>query len=84
MMDIFSIALTLVLVVTFLGALAAVYFRDLLNAVIALAVMSGGLAIAFFMMEAPDVAIAEAALGAGAVTAIFILAIGETEREERE
>jgi uncharacterized MnhB-related membrane protein len=83
-MDLYSISLTLVLVVTFVGAIAAVYFRDLLNAVVALAVMSGGLALAFFLMEAPDVAIAEAALGAGAITAIFILAIGETEREEKE
>jgi len=82
-MDLHTLTLTLVLVVSFLGALAAVYFRDLLNAVVALAIMSGGLALSFFIMEAPDVAIAEAALGAGAVTAIFILAIGETEREEK-
>ena len=46
--------------------------------------MSLLLSMEFYMLHAPDVAIAEAAVGAGVVTAIVVYGIAKTERWERE
>ena len=56
--------------------------RDLLSAVVALAVMSLLLSFQFYLLKAPDVAIAEAGIGAAVTTAIFIISIRATERKE--
>ncbi|MFH0878865.1 MAG: hydrogenase subunit MbhD domain-containing protein [Lentisphaerota bacterium] len=58
------------------------YFRDLLSAAVALAAFSLLLALEFYFLQAPDVAIAEAGIGAGLTTAIFIIAIKGTRRFE--
>ncbi|MCG2826363.1 MAG: DUF4040 domain-containing protein, partial [Thermoplasmatales archaeon] len=60
----------------------AVRLKDLLGAVILLAVMSLLLSLEFYMLHAPDVAIAQAGIGAGLTTAIFVLAIKGTKRME--
>ena len=66
------------------GALV-VAFKDLLAAAIAFAAFRLLLAIEFYILQAPDVAIAEAGIGAGLTTAIFIIAIRGTKRfEEKE
>jgi len=56
----------------------AVVFKKLLPSVIALAVASLLLSLEFYILHAPDVAIAEAAIGAGLTMAIFIFAIRGT------
>lgn len=58
-------------------------FRDLLNAAISLACFSLLLSLVFYFLHAPDVAIAEAAVGAGLATVLFVLVISKTERVER-
>ena len=76
------------LVVSFLvvsmlvGAVAASFFRDLISAVIAAALVSLIASILFYFLQAPDVAMAEAAIGAALTAAIFIIAIRRTERFE--
>ena len=60
----------------------AVKSDDLLKAVIFLAAMSLLLSAQFYLLQAPDVAIAEAAVGACLSTAIFVVAISKTERWE--
>ena len=50
-------------------------FKDLLAAAIAFAAFSLLLSLEFYILQAPDVAIAEAGIGAGLTTAIFIIAI---------
>ena len=60
----------------------AVKLKDLLGAVICLSIMSLLLSLEFYMLQAPDVAIAEAGIGAGLTTAIFVLAIRGTKRME--
>lgn len=65
-----------------LAALFAVLFRDLLKGTVMLAAMSLLLSLEFYLLQAPDVAITEAAVGAGLSTAIFIIAIGKTRRFE--
>jgi len=64
------------------AAVATSIFKDLMNAVIACAAVSLIASLLFYMLDAPDVAMAEAAIGAGLTTAIFVLAIRKTERYE--
>ena len=73
---------TILPVLMIVSALIAVYLKDLVAATIALASMSLLLSLEFYILQAPDVAIAEAAVGAALTTAIYIFAIKSTEREE--
>ena len=73
-----------VLLSVLLTAYLTIRYRDLLSAALASAAMSLLLSLEFYMLHAPDVAIAEAAVGAGVVTAIVVYGIAKTERWERE
>jgi uncharacterized MnhB-related membrane protein len=53
-------------------------FRNLLSSVILLGVFSLICALLFFVLNAPDLAIAEAAVGAGVATALFVRAVRRT------
>lgn len=66
------------------GAVCACIFKDLVSAVIAAAFVSLLAALFFFLLHAPDVAMAEASIGAAVTTAIFIVAIKKTARSEKE
>jgi uncharacterized MnhB-related membrane protein len=66
------------------SAFMALKGRDLLKCTVFLAIMSLLLAAEFYLLQAPDVAIAEAGVGAGLSTAIFVIAIGKTTRWENE
>ena len=66
------------------GAVCVCVFKDLLNAVIAAACVSLLAAILFYLLHAPDVAMAEASIGAALTTAIFVIAIRKTARSEEE
>ena len=61
-------------------ALLVAKFRDLIVATIVLAALSLLLSLEFYILEAPDVAIAEAGIGAAITTAIFVIAIRSTKR----
>ena len=64
------------------SALMAVKTRDLLLAVLLLGFMSLLLSVEFYILQAPDVAIAEAGIGAGLTTAIYMIAVKKTARWE--
>ena len=66
------------------SSIFAVYLKDLIAAVIAVAAMSLLLSFEFFILQAPDVAIAQAGVGACLTTAIFIITIKATKRMEDE
>jgi energy-converting hydrogenase B subunit D len=72
----------LVLAGLVLSAVIVFWFRDLLSAAIAFGIFSFLLSLEFFILQAPDVAIAEAGIGAGLTTAIYLVAIRGTERFE--
>ena len=57
------------------AAVGVVLFRDLLSAVAASAVVSLALSVLFVALRAPDVALAEAAVGAGLSGLLFALAL---------
>ena len=66
---------TPVLVMLVCSAFMALWFRNLLHSILSLGVFSLLLALEFYILRAPDVAIAEAAIGAGLSTTIFIITL---------
>jgi len=82
---IFSLIIIIVLVLLLLAAaIYAVMQKDLLYATIATGVISLILSIIFFILQAPDVALTEAAIGIALTTIIFVFAIRHTSRREDE
>lgn len=82
MIDLIIVLHILFLIAAVIAAVAVFWLKDLIAAAIAFAVFSFMLALEFFILQAPDVAIAEAAIGAGISTAILIIAIKGTKRHE--
>jgi len=79
------IILTLTLLLLMIAsAVYAIWQKDLLYAVIASGILSLFLSIVFLMLQAPDVALTEAAIGVALTTIIFIIAIRNTVRFEDE
>ena len=67
-----------------IASVFAVYLKDLIAAAIAVAAMSLLLSLEFYILQAPDVAIAEAGIGACLTTAILVIAIRATKRMEED
>lgn len=72
------------LILTLIACIVAVELKDLLYAVVVLAAASVSLSIIFFLLQAPDVAITNAAVYGGIATVLYMVAISRTEREEEE
>jgi len=70
------------ILVMLVAAVATSIFRDLISAVVTCAAVSLFASFLFYLLDAPDVAMAEAAIGAGLTTAIFVLAVRKTRRLE--
>ncbi len=73
-----------VLSVMLIAAFFALWFKDLISSVISLAVFSLMMALEFYILQAPDVAIAEAAIGAALSTTIYIIALRACRRPKNE
>ncbi len=76
----FDILLLLLLIVT---ALAVAWTKDLLAAAIIFSSYSLMMCLLWQHRGAPDVAMTEAAVGAGITTVLFLVAIGRTTRREK-
>ncbi|MBT3359033.1 MAG: DUF4040 domain-containing protein [Rhodospirillales bacterium] len=63
-------------------AISAVFQRSLISAVIMVGFISLMVSYLFLRMDAPDVAMTEAAIAAGLTTVIFLIAIRRTEDKE--
>jgi uncharacterized MnhB-related membrane protein len=74
-------ALLLTLIVLALWALKS---RDLLVSAMILSLYSFLMAIIYAQLNSPDIALTEAAVGAGITTVLFILAIQKTRWTEEE
>ncbi len=70
------------LVFMFVLCIIAIELKDLLYSIIVLAGANISLAVIFFMLQAPDIAITQAAVGAGVATVLFVIAISRTRRQE--
>ena len=64
------------------AAVATSVFRDLISALVMCAAVSLLASVLFYLLDAPDVAMAEAAIGAGLITAMFVVAVRKTTRYE--
>lgn len=76
------VAHILVLAGLVISAILVFYFSDLMAAALASGLFSFLISLEFYILQAPDVAISQAGIGAGLTTAIFIIAIRGTQRYE--
>ncbi|MFP4564024.1 MAG: hydrogenase subunit MbhD domain-containing protein [Spirochaetia bacterium] len=58
--------------------------KDLLHGIIALSAISLISALLFYLLNAPDVAITEAAVGTGVTTVVFVGVIRHTSRKDTD
>ncbi len=82
MSDALVILVPLLALILVAAAIYAVRQKDLLLAVIGTSIVSLILSVLFFMLQAPDVALTEAAIGVALTTIIFIITIKKTTRYE--
>jgi multicomponent Na+:H+ antiporter subunit B len=66
------------------SALVTALLRDILGVIIASAAYSLGIAVLWVVLSAPDVALTEAAVGAGIMTLLLLLTIAKTVRPTDE
>jgi len=81
------IAIIILIIMAVLLLAAAVYsitHRDLLFAVMGTGIISLILSFFFYILQAPDVALTEAAIGIALTTIIFVITIRNTTRDEDE
>jgi uncharacterized MnhB-related membrane protein len=79
---IFIVFLVIMAVILIAAAVYSVVQKDLLYAVLGTGVVSLVLSVFFYLLQAPDVAITEAAIGIALTTIIFIITIRNTTRDE--
>jgi uncharacterized MnhB-related membrane protein len=72
----FSDLITLFLLI---AVLLVVFSKKMIYSLIALSLFSMMMALKYFLLKAPDVAITEAALGTGLSTMVFLIAIKKTK-----
>lgn len=80
MIEIFNFIMLIILI---LVALVVARIKDLLSAVILFTVFNLILSLVWQQMRAPDVAITEAALGAGVTAVLLVATISKTGRQEK-
>ncbi|WP_350343301.1 hydrogenase subunit MbhD domain-containing protein [Proteinivorax hydrogeniformans] len=64
-------------------ALAVERTKDLLSAVVIFGAYSVTMAVLWLLLKAPDIALTEAAMGAGVTTMLFVAVISRTRRTEK-
>ena len=75
---------TLVLIGALASAVVAVRAEKLLDSVIALGATGSFISLEFLLLQAPDVAIAEASVGAVLSTVLFIIALRKANADKEE
>lgn len=78
----YLILIFFLLILMLAAAIYSIVQKDLLYAVIATGVISLVLTVLFYLLQAPDVALTEAAIGVALTTIIFIITIRNTVRHE--
>ncbi len=77
-----AVLVVLLIVIMVGAALFSVVQKDLIIAVIGTSVISVVLSVLFYLLQAPDVALTEAAIGVALSTIIFVITIKKTDRYE--
>jgi len=81
---IYFILIALLFLLMIAASVYAIVQKDLLYAVMATGIISLVLSILYYLLQAPDVALTEAAIGVALTTIIFVIAIRNTVRMEDE
>ncbi len=81
-MDWLTILVPFLSLLIIIAAGFAVYQKDLILAIIGTSAISVVLSIFFYILQAPDVALTEAAIGVALSTIIFVITIKKTKRYE--
>ncbi len=81
---IYFILIAILFLLMIASSVYAVIQKDLLYAVMATGIISLILSILYFLLQAPDVALTEAAIGVALTTIIFVITIRNTVRMEDE
>lgn len=81
-MDLVLVAHLIILIFLICTALAAIISKDLLESVIIYNAYSLTIAITYSILRAVDVAMTEAAVGAGVSSILFVAALCKTRRRE--
>ena len=71
----FAILNTIIILGMIIAAVSLLFIEDLLPSIIAMSIMGSFLALEFLLLKAPDVALAEAAVGAILTPIIFIVTL---------
>jgi energy-converting hydrogenase B subunit D len=69
--------------IVLVSSVYAIWTKDMLASAVALGAAGLGAVAYFLILQAPDVAIAEAAVGAGIVPLIIVVTISKTQRHEK-
>jgi energy-converting hydrogenase B subunit D len=80
MLEWFNVILVIFLIVC---AIAVERTNDLLAAVVIFASYSLVMSVLWLLLSAPDIALTEAAIGAGVTTILFLVVISRTKRMEK-
>ncbi len=81
---IYFILISILLLLMIASSVYAIVQKDLLYAVMATGIISLILSILYYLLQAPDVALTEAAIGVALTTIIFVITIRNTVRMENE
>ena len=81
-MDFMYIIVVILTIILILSAIFVIRSKDLVAAVVGSAVVSLIASIYFYILQAPDVALTEAAIGVALSTIIFMITIRKTRRDE--
>ena len=65
-----------------LAGIGTAIFRDVMAAIVVFAAYSLGMALLYTLLLAPDVAMTEAAIGAGVTTILLIITVARTDRPD--
>lgn len=74
----------IIAVIMMFGAIWTLVTKDMFKAIVIFAVVSLFSSVMFLLMQAPDVAITEAAIGSGITTALFIFTYRKLEDRKDE
>lgn len=83
-MNSFTVLNTLIIIGLVFSALCVFFLDDLLQSIIAMAVVGAFLALEFLLLKAPDVALAEASVGAILTPVIFIIALNKVKPKKQK
>ena len=83
-MELMSISHIVILVFLVVAAISAIMAEDLLSSVILYGAYSFTIALTYLVLRSDDVAMTEAAVGAGVTTLLFLAALAKTSTKEEK